>query len=636
MSTNIVLVQVVDNYGPNKFLPLAIAYQWLYACQSPQVQQQYHLLDVVIEKVDIQQWLDGLDAAPDVVAMSCYVWNWCYNEALARAIRARYPDCRVIVGGPQVSKHDVDLVRNHDWFDIAILGENETSFRRVLECLDLETITDLPGVLTRYSRTLTQPTRTQDLDQIPSPILSGFYDGIMSTYRRRYQQEFMWQVTWETMRGCPYQCSFCDIGDDYWNKTKWFDLDRLRQEIQWMSDNRIEYVSVCDSNWGIHARDADITQWLVDAKQSTGYPAVVDVTWAKNNADRVKKIVMLDHVAGTNLFRGVNFSMQSLEPAVLTRSRRFNLTHSKTVDSMRYLREQGVATFTELIWPMPGETLESFGRGLQQLVDMGQRDFLAVHPLVLTPNAPMGQPRYVAEHGIESRRVPLDTFWLRHDNAQDYIVETVDAVSATATASHRDVLQGHMIAHWLVVLFYYGWAHQVMTWLRAQGVSELEFVDCWIKHCESRQDPWLSQEHYAVQDQISRVFEHGELWGRRVPQGGDVLWEYKSSTSVLLHQQREQWQDSLLEFLQTHYPHSARRDLVEFNAVMCVDWRQTYPRHIRLSRDLALFFTGHDQEHFVVHHADIANINTEELFLHKAYHWRRKQRYWRCDIKLVE
>lgn len=37
MKKNIYLVQVVDNYGPNKFLPLAVSHQWLSAAQNLKV-----------------------------------------------------------------------------------------------------------------------------------------------------------------------------------------------------------------------------------------------------------------------------------------------------------------------------------------------------------------------------------------------------------------------------------------------------------------------------------------------------------------------------------------------------------------------------------------------------------------------
>jgi len=73
---NAILVQVVDSYGPNKFLPLAIAYQWLNALQDPHIANQWQLQDVLIEKVNIDEYVDSIEHKPEMMAMSCYVWNW--------------------------------------------------------------------------------------------------------------------------------------------------------------------------------------------------------------------------------------------------------------------------------------------------------------------------------------------------------------------------------------------------------------------------------------------------------------------------------------------------------------------------------------------------------------------------------
>jgi len=47
---NLLLVQVVDKYGPNSFLPLAISYQWMYAQTSEIVKNNFMVSDVIIEK----------------------------------------------------------------------------------------------------------------------------------------------------------------------------------------------------------------------------------------------------------------------------------------------------------------------------------------------------------------------------------------------------------------------------------------------------------------------------------------------------------------------------------------------------------------------------------------------------------
>jgi len=179
---NLYLVQVVDSYGPNKFLPLAISYQWLYAQQDPKVKDTWQVQDVLIEKLNITNWLDNITAEPNLVAMSCYVWNWEYNRALAQAIKQRWPNCVVVVGGPQVDKHDPGFARKHEWVDVAVLGENESALKEILASNDSEDWEDIPGIVTKQTKKVTQPTRTVDLNSVPSPILTGFYDWIMDRY----------------------------------------------------------------------------------------------------------------------------------------------------------------------------------------------------------------------------------------------------------------------------------------------------------------------------------------------------------------------------------------------------------------------------------------------------------------------
>jgi putative methyltransferase len=624
---NLYLVQVVDSYGPNRFLPLAVSYQWLYAQQDLRVARQWQCAGVLLDKQPIRAWVSQLQN-PGMVAMSCYVWNWQYNCALAQVIKQVWPQCCICVGGPHVPKHDTDWMQHHPYFDVAVLGENENGFCQILANPDPQHWQTIPAVVTQHSVTVEQPHRTHELDVIPSPILTGFYDQIMS----EYPADTQWQVTWESMRGCPYHCAFCDIGDAYWNKAYWFDMDRIRAEIEWMGDRQIEYVSVCDSNWGISERDRIITQWVINTKLRTGYPRVWDVTWAKNNRQRVADIAMMDQHAGTRLFKGVTFAVQSMDTTTLHNVDRFNLRDHDLESGVRFFREQDVATYTELIWPMPGETLETFCDGIQRVIDMGQRDFLMVHPLVLTPNAPMGQALYRRLHGIESCTVPLDTFWLRVPD-DDYVFETVEAVTATRQVTFDDVLQGHMISYWLIVLYYYGWAHVVMDWLsRKKQISHINIIQdlmVWIKH---NPDTLFGQEHAATLRSMREVFENQQPWGRSVVIDRE-FWEYKSATSAVFHNDRPAVRSCLEAWLQDRFE-IIDMALVDINFDLCHDWRRTYPVTRSVPADLALDVLGLESDRVVFDHWD-RSVTSDSEFVRVAYHYQRKNRYWRCSVTSV-
>lgn len=630
-------MQVVDDYGLNKFLPLAIGYQWLFAAQDPQVSQHWRVLDVLIEKLPIKSYVDSLEQAPDVVAMSCYVWNWTYNNELAKQIRQRFPKALIVIGGPEVNKHDPDLIRNRPWFDVAVLGENEPILQKLLLGMSVQEITQQPGVVTCLTKDVIQPTRTRELQAIPSPILSGFYDDIMRRYRDRGVEVPYWQVTWETMRGCPYHCAFCDIGDDYWNKTIWFDLDRIYPEIDWMGENRIEYLSVCDSNWGIHPRDVEITQYIIDTKLRTGYPRILDVTWAKNNPDRVRQIIEMDRDAGTGLLRGLNVSLQSMDPNTLKINSRFNLVDQVLDETLKWYRQNDIPTFSEVIWPLPGETLDSFAKGLQRTIDLGQKDFIVIHPLVCTNNSPLGQRDFRSDQGIITKVVPVDTFWMKIPDSPDYVIETEEAVIATNSASYEDFLQGNMIGHWVGVLYYYGWAHYVMRWMRQRfGIKEMDFIRSWIAYCEQHPDSLVGQEHADTITAYRSVFEHDGNWGRVLPEPfDDLYWEYKSGTAAVFQQHISELSGCINDFLQQTYG-VIDPELVEFSMTMCVDQAKCYPLRVAFRSELVSTLLNIDSDEIEIWHRDqdlVSGQLDEKQFAARVYHHRRKMRHWRCDVR---
>ena len=128
---NIYLVQVVDSYGPNKFLPLAIAYQWLTAYENQDIKDGWNLADVLYEKHSIKDYVSKM-IEPKVVAMSCYVWNWNYNQKLAQEIKSKFPNCTIVIGGPQVDYKNKNFFNDYPYFDVISAGENEDNFAKIL------------------------------------------------------------------------------------------------------------------------------------------------------------------------------------------------------------------------------------------------------------------------------------------------------------------------------------------------------------------------------------------------------------------------------------------------------------------------------------------------------------------------
>lgn len=629
---NLYLVQVADKYGPNSFLPVAISYQWMFASTSKLVKDNFEVADVLIEKKNPHTYVDSLEKEPHVVMLSSYVWNWEYNKVLARLIKEKYPNCLTITGGPNVDKRDKEFFEKYPMFDIAVMGEGEQASKEILRrYLKGESYEGIPHVFPKGGELCPLPQRAENLNIIPSPILTGFYDWIMERVEAEHGPQ-MWQVTYETLRGCPYRCTFCDIGDLYWQKIKTFDMPRVEKEIDWMADRKIEYVAVCDSNWGLMPRDVDITKYVIKKKLETGYPKFWDVTWAKANSDRIYEIAMLDKEAGTRLFKGVTFAMQSLHQDTLDASRRLNLKYDAAFEYLEKYRKEDIPTYSELIWPMPEETYDSLKAGIQKLIDLGQKDFLMVHPLVLTFNAEMGQPEYIEKHGLQFRDVPLDTFYLSVDDLEDYIVEKTWGVIGTNAANPEEVYRGHLLSHLLIVMYYYGWGHYLLEYLNSK--YELKHIDVIEKMLEyfMGTDTLIGRELQATVDSLSSVFNEQKFWGRQVLGDDDVFWEYKGATSIVFYQNKEKLKSELQSFCSEKLNLDAS-DAIDLNIDMCHTNDRTYPITKKYNSDTVKHCLELNTDTITLDHYDKEEM-TDRQFFHVAYHYQRKNRYWRCKVTI--
>jgi len=76
----------------------------------------------------------------------------------------------------------------------------------------------------------------------------------------------------ETNRGCPYGCTFCDWGASTMAKIRPIAMERVLEEIDYAGKHRISSIFVCDANFGILKRDAEIAEHIARVSRSTGYP----------------------------------------------------------------------------------------------------------------------------------------------------------------------------------------------------------------------------------------------------------------------------------------------------------------------------------------------------------------------------
>lgn len=388
---NIYMVQPNSVYGNSIYFPYAAGSLIAYAFKDTTISKNYNFKGFFYKKDDITCVLDRIDS-PFIVGFSCYVWNYEYNKTLAKAIKDKYPDCITVFGGHQINA-DSEVVGS-SFADFVILSEGEESFRKLLLCLcGEETLDNVPNLIYKSDdgSLKANEINTSFVTRV-SPYLSGLFDELVKN------EPLKFSAILETNRGCPNKCSFCDWGNIK-SKMKCFDMDTVKAEIDWMSENKIEYCYCSDSNFGLFPRDLEIVDYVIKKHNENGYPQKFQATYSKNNPETVFRINKLLNEVGMS--KGATLSFQSMSSEVLNRINRKNMPLENFLELMSLYNSNNIAAYSEIILGLPGETYESFREGIEQLLECGQHMAINFFNCELLANSVMSDPEYIKKYEIE-------------------------------------------------------------------------------------------------------------------------------------------------------------------------------------------------------------------------------------------
>ncbi|HEY2380244.1 MAG TPA: cobalamin-dependent protein, partial [Terriglobia bacterium] len=147
----------------------------------------------------------------DIAGFSTYVWNIRHSLKIARLLKEREPNVFIMFGGPQVPDRAEDFLRENPFVNVAVHGEGERIFLRLLEAFPSNDWSEIPSIsfLNKDGRFIHHPKgpRIEDLGVIPPVYASGVFDPLLAA-----NPNSEWMAPIETNRGCPFSCTFCDWG----------------------------------------------------------------------------------------------------------------------------------------------------------------------------------------------------------------------------------------------------------------------------------------------------------------------------------------------------------------------------------------------------------------------------------------
>ncbi len=541
MKKNLYFFQVNYSYGKSAHIPYTAGQLCAYAFADKDVERSYSLEEIFFLRENIDSIMNKIES-PFVVAFSTYIWNCNFNKEVARRIKEKYPQCTVVFGGHHVTPGG-NMLEECPYIDYLLHGEGEIIFRRLLRSLiGLEKAEDIPGISMRTDNgILTNPEMISDECDFPSPYLGGYFDKIL---KENPDTDFMALI--ETSRGCPNSCAYCDWSNMK-SKIRKFPIERIYGEIEWLRDNKVYGLGSADSNFGMFERDIEITDKIIEAKEATGRPVGFQTSYAKNSTQTVFEIGLKLEKAGMN--KGITLSFQSMDNETLKNIGRQNISIDYYSELMKLYNNAGVATYTELILGLPGETYESFVDGIDRLLNLGQHNSIYIHNCEWLPCAIMGRKDYVDHYKIGTSHIPLNQPHRESDDNDD-IPEFSSIVTSTYSMTNNDWKMMNLFSFAVQCYHHMGPLQFIALYLYNEGIySYKEFYTRLLEFILANPETVAGKTFKKISDYLDGVLNKTGTLSCIDERFGKVQWPFEEYAYLCTIYEADKFYDEIKEFL---------------------------------------------------------------------------------------
>jgi len=335
------------------------------------------------------------DRPIDVLGVSCYTWNFRLQCAIAERVKRANPRCLVVAGGPEPDYKDRAFFEKYPYIDAIAVKDGEITFSRILDRVlagDRD-LAEIPGLYlpdrgTNGHHCTGAAQVPTEFDYSPYVAQRAYYDAL----REQYGPGFF-HATWETNRGCPYACSFCDWGSATMQKLRRFSMERVAADSAFLGEMKVGFVMLADANVGILSRDLDVADLICEVRAKTGFPRLMYYSGAKNNPER--SIEIAKKFASAGLCTTHALAIQHTDLEVLAATDRENISPAKQIEVARTLTDSGIPIDVQLIVGMPGDTYDRWKTAMGDLMEWGIHDAYDTFLYNLLPNAPAAEPEFL-------------------------------------------------------------------------------------------------------------------------------------------------------------------------------------------------------------------------------------------------
>ncbi|MEM7563451.1 MAG: DUF4080 domain-containing protein [Pseudomonadota bacterium] len=321
-----------------RYMHCAFALRYLYANLGElQAQAQIQEYTIAQRSIDIVEQL--LSQQPRIIGFSVYIWNVSETGEVIKMLKQIAPDTRVVVGGPEVSFAN-DLPEFCEEVDHVITGPGEISFAEL--CVDL--------LQNRSFAMQIIPGKPAELAALELPYALYNEEDI----RNRL-------IYVEASRGCPFKCEFCLSSLD--KTAKPFELERFLDAMDDLYQRGARNFKFIDRTFNLKVSTSiAILEFFLERMDENLY---LHFEVIPDHLPEKLKAVLIRFPHGQLQFE---IGIQTFDPEIQnTISRKQD--NEKSCANLKWIRENtGAHIHADLIFGLPGDSLENFSRSFDQLV----------------------------------------------------------------------------------------------------------------------------------------------------------------------------------------------------------------------------------------------------------------------------
>ena len=335
---------------------------------------------------------------PEIVGISCSSVTYKRCLEVAKAIKQVKPSIKVVAGGWHPS-FEPDSMLEHPEIDYVVIGEGEFPMVELATTLakggNNDTIAKIPGIGLVYNGKIVKnpPKIIDNLDELPYPAWHFFP---MDMYDRR--MEYLSKTAEpvdviNAIRGCNFNCAYCDNTTLYGRKCRFFSPKRLVDEAEMMKKTLgSKGFYFIGDNFTINKNHTlELCRLIKDRN--------LNVEWACDTRVDLITPELLREMKSAGC-KTIFFGIQSGEPRILKKLN-INFTIEQVAEGFKMCRKEGIKVAASFMLGIPGETLADM-ETTYKLVRKLSPDFCTFYVFIGIPYSALYAE--VLEKGLYDRR----------------------------------------------------------------------------------------------------------------------------------------------------------------------------------------------------------------------------------------